>query len=551
MAGRERLAVGAVLLLAGALAWQARFVLDDAFISFQYARSLVEGDGLTWFGERVEGYSNFGWVLWLALGLRLGLDPVAWSQGSGIAAFLAATVLLWGIARQATTRGTVVAVIAVLGFVTNFSVHSFATGGLATMLQTALVLGAFRAVQIAHAEEPAGTRPFAAASLCAALALLVRLDSAVLLAPVGVWALVALGTVRPERRRSAVAALIGPVLLGVGCWFAWKVGYYGALLPNSFAAKVPGFATALDGSLQWWRFVLWYLLAPAAGGLCAIAIARRVRPDRAAGEVLLVSAAMLAGSFVYLTGVGGDFMEFRFLVPVAPYAYLVVGLLFGLVSQPLGRGLRALLAAGLVALLAVSSAVHRATFHTDADLRMDGLVQLGDFYGLYPDGHWDRIGAALAREFAGADPVLAVTAAGAIPYHSRFESVDLWGLNDRTIPTLGLGSHYRRPGHHYRAPFAYLRERGVNLIVGSPTVLTLEQLGSIGNMAPLLREFAAEATPAQPEGPRWLEVVAMPVEPDTRLLLWVFESTPAIDQIARGWRRWRVPYRDPRAGGPK
>ena len=68
------------------------------------------------------------------------------------------------------------AAIAVLGFVTNFSVHSFATSGLATMLQTALVLGAFHAVQLARSDESAGTRPLAAASLCAALALLVRLE---------------------------------------------------------------------------------------------------------------------------------------------------------------------------------------------------------------------------------------------------------------------------------------------------------------------------------------------------------------------------------------
>ena len=41
------------------LAWHFRFVQDDAFISYNYARSLVEGHGLTWFGSHVEGYTNF------------------------------------------------------------------------------------------------------------------------------------------------------------------------------------------------------------------------------------------------------------------------------------------------------------------------------------------------------------------------------------------------------------------------------------------------------------------------------------------------------------
>jgi len=31
-------------------------------------QGLVEGNGLTWFGNRVEGYTNFLWVTWIALG---------------------------------------------------------------------------------------------------------------------------------------------------------------------------------------------------------------------------------------------------------------------------------------------------------------------------------------------------------------------------------------------------------------------------------------------------------------------------------------------------
>ena len=53
-----------------ALAWLASaawFLCDEAFISFRYARNLVEGHGLVFNpGERVEGYANFPWVLELA-----------------------------------------------------------------------------------------------------------------------------------------------------------------------------------------------------------------------------------------------------------------------------------------------------------------------------------------------------------------------------------------------------------------------------------------------------------------------------------------------------
>ena len=69
----------AVPLLAGggaiAAARQA-WVCDDAFISFCYAENLTHGLGLVYnAGERVEGYTNFLWTLWVALGMKLGATP--------------------------------------------------------------------------------------------------------------------------------------------------------------------------------------------------------------------------------------------------------------------------------------------------------------------------------------------------------------------------------------------------------------------------------------------------------------------------------------------
>src|SRR5688572_25266220 len=58
----------ATTFLLGAHAWAYRFLTDDAFISFRYARNLARGAGLVFNpGEApVEGYTNFLWVLLLA-----------------------------------------------------------------------------------------------------------------------------------------------------------------------------------------------------------------------------------------------------------------------------------------------------------------------------------------------------------------------------------------------------------------------------------------------------------------------------------------------------
>jgi len=72
------LIVVAFLLYAAGYVWKTSFVVggeryfslhDDAMISMRYARNLVSGEGLVWNpgGERVEGYTNPLWVLFLAL----------------------------------------------------------------------------------------------------------------------------------------------------------------------------------------------------------------------------------------------------------------------------------------------------------------------------------------------------------------------------------------------------------------------------------------------------------------------------------------------------
>jgi hypothetical protein len=72
------------------------WLADDAMISMRYGRNLAEGLGLVWnAGERVEGYTNLLWTLFMAL---VHLTPLPDSKTSlvvllanvGIAAYLAA-----------------------------------------------------------------------------------------------------------------------------------------------------------------------------------------------------------------------------------------------------------------------------------------------------------------------------------------------------------------------------------------------------------------------------------------------------------------------------
>jgi len=79
------------------------FYIEDAGISFAYARNLVDGHGLVTFpgGERVEGYSNPTWTFLISLLLLFKISP--WVSSKVLGALFGAMVLplAWAITRRA------------------------------------------------------------------------------------------------------------------------------------------------------------------------------------------------------------------------------------------------------------------------------------------------------------------------------------------------------------------------------------------------------------------------------------------------------------------
>ena len=431
--GHRVIILAVLLFFSLALAWHNRFMLDDAFISFTYARNLVAGDGLTWFGNRIEGYTNFLWVLWIAVGLLAHVNVIVWSQAGGMLAYAAAIYAVWRLGYLVSGLYTV-GIVSVLLFSTNFTVSSFATSGLETMLQTALI-GLLLVQYFLAAGGPRNLvgRCFFA-SLLAAAAILTRPDSGlpcVLIFAALLWLL-------GRRRASAKAycALLIPIAILLGTWLLWKGFYYGRLLPNSFYAKLGwNVSINVNGLVYLGRFFHWYLLWPVVA-LCLVAmIVRRSLPDRK----LAMPIVLVGAWFAYIIAIGGDFMEFRFLVPVLPMLFLIVGYL---VVVPLGCLLikkPVAVAVLLTAFLGSISFVHVRNFRDmTGDKTLDSIPLLSTFYGFYPDGDWTAIAEPLRAECDASGVLIATTAAGAIPYYSGLRTIDMWGVNDRVVAQEGI-----------------------------------------------------------------------------------------------------------------
>ena len=85
-----------------------RYTIDDAYISFRYARNLVEGHGLVYnVGEYVEGYTNFAWTLLIAVGLEFGVAPEAFVNALGLTFGVATFVFTYIVAERLAPAGPV------------------------------------------------------------------------------------------------------------------------------------------------------------------------------------------------------------------------------------------------------------------------------------------------------------------------------------------------------------------------------------------------------------------------------------------------------------
>src|SRR5712691_5735063 len=211
------------------LAWLS----DDSFISFRYARNLVQGRGLVYnVGEYVEGYTNLLWTLLMAGGMALGASPevTAHVAGLGFWLLLAGSLALWSWRRAGGQRFVPLAAVLVLVM---GDYQTWATGGLETsmfaFLSAAGILLACRG--------DAGKYQMLLAGTLLAAAVGTRPDG-VIFAAVGVAASWFLNPDVSIRRRLALTSSLAlPLMVGGAALAAFKLRYYGDLFPTAFYAK--------------------------------------------------------------------------------------------------------------------------------------------------------------------------------------------------------------------------------------------------------------------------------------------------------------------------
>lgn len=485
--------------LAGALAgsighqWLFSTLAEDAFISLRYSAQLVAGNGPVFNpGERVEGYSNFLWVVLVAVpGFVAGADLVTVARLLGVACTLAAIVLVALLVRRITGSGWAGVAAAALTAAAG-PIAAYGPAGLETPLFTAFVLAAVFAL--------VARRPMLA-GLVVAAATMTRPDGAVVGAVLLFWLLV-----RRDWRPAGQLMLAAGVPVAV--WTVWRVGYYGHVMPNPIAAKA-GMDLGWQLRSGWTYLVgfaaaMWPLLVLA--GVAALLAARRPASPLARPAVALL-AVLVTAYMAFFVVAGGDWMPaWRFFAPAVPLLAAIVGI--GLAtalasapatapaSEPDGArtGLPRLAAGTAVAVvcaLGVFTSIDNPSMLDRVQRWHQAVNELGDL------GSW------LNRTLP-PSTVIASYANGVLSYRTEdLVVVDLLGLTDEHIARHGQREPRGIIGHAAH-DWAYVTQQR------RPDVIVDNGNGWDHQPSCLVRpEFAADYRPRlfQPAPGRWTMVL--------------------------------------------
>lgn len=303
------------VLVAGAVGWEqwrrvSDFRIDDAYITFSFSKNLAAGHGPVYsHGLRVEGYSNFLWMLLMSIPFAFGASdgyPFAQVLALGSLAVLVATT--YRLARRHC--GPIFAAGAAATVLSATDIFRAAASGLETVPYTSSLLAA---TAFYLGESPWRRRYSLFGFVIVAL---FRIDGMVPLAFVILFELVSAAADHRLTLKSWIR-WAGPPLLLYACYFAWRSLYYGMPLPATYYAKEFANADPLRGIEYGWTAVRDFGLLAVLPFIAAGALLRPARDS-------LFLAALAVCHVVYVVHVGGDWMPFqRFWIPILPFGAIL------------------------------------------------------------------------------------------------------------------------------------------------------------------------------------------------------------------------------------
>jgi len=402
---RNRLILLGIIMIFVIHAVNIDFIQDDSFISYRYAKNFINGHGLVFNpGEKVEGYTNFLWIMLLSLFGRVGLDMVIVSRVLGVLFGALSLVMVYTISSLFLSKKNWIFVFsATFLLALNSALAYWSISGMETSLFLMLTLSTVYFYL-------RGNRMVVPFSV---LGTLTRPEGALVFAII----LVHKFFLKKDSLKDCFSYVSGFIFL-LAPFLVFKIFYYGEVLPNTFYAKTGfGWEYAKSGVDYFWLFLKHY-------GLWGFLYLLPIWFYKSWGEKFKFLVLFTYVYTLYIILIGGDGLKaHRFFLPVIPWLYL--SLMIGL--EKLTRGLKrqkiSLVVSGLcVTFMTVLFFVFPRNYIWDAKMAGNGLVMKMRFWA-----------ETLSQRY-GSNFTIAASTIGALSYYTDARVIDMIGLTDKYIP---------------------------------------------------------------------------------------------------------------------
>jgi hypothetical protein len=442
------------------------WIVDDAGISFAYAKNLAHGFGLVSQPGRppVEGYSNFLWTVLFSPFMYLHLfDPLVTPKLISVVLVILAFFTVYK-GCLLLPDGKAIAGVALMLIALNTPFVIWTNSGLENPLYVFLVvLLVFGCLREFSYGQPVLWRPVFLAVLASAIAM-TRPDG-ILYA--GIYPVLRL--IIGRRKHSAILANLSSYVLTFvvvfGVFLAFRWVYYGDILPNTYYAKTGFPIDYLKHTLTMLTFQppmvneLRNLAASVAGPfgdaalvawivmMVGILISKRF----ARGHLVLFTFLVVA-LFIHLLLPPDWMAEYRFATPFFVLLYLQAGMLIDAFLQTLklkaGSASLRLALAGAAIVGSVFIYIPRTlAFEKEPTLSFDSVAKMVSRFDDYAGQLKIQDGSVLLPDIGGT------------LYYSRLEVYDVPGLIDKTIARTFL----QDPAAFHNYVFGVIKPTFINL----------------------------------------------------------------------------------------
>jgi hypothetical protein len=449
---------------------------DDQMISMKYAKNLADGHGLVWNqgGDKVEGFTNLLWVLYMAVFHLLPI-PVSkislFIQLSGMLFLTLNLVVLKRIIDHISEGSEFLMVslfLTAFYFPLNYwSLHGFEVSVLVLLINLAVYF------MIKHQE---GDQFVSGPFIILGLATLIRMDMVI------PYMVIFLCSFLPKKKRSLKNLVLGllPLVITLGGQTLFRYLYYGEVLPNTFYLKMSGYPILLRITRGLYVFLdfmwrsNWILFLPPF----VLLFTKKYKQLRVFGYVIL-------GQILYSIYVGGDSWDRwgacnRFIVVAMPLFFVLLGLslkeILALLKEKLHGSGRKHATEALVFVLFVLVVF---SFNSLGETKhmTDWLLHDPPFE--VSMHKWKVELGLYIKKITKPEAKIAVVWAGTMPYFVERNYIDLLGKTDKKIARTRM-----KPFEKYGESMAYNNPLGTKYTYFFPGHLKWDYSHSIRTLKP-------------------------------------------------------------------